>query len=358
MKDKKIAVISSGNGGQAMAGYFSNLGYRVALYVREQERVDMFKSNDFVVGGAVECTTEIDLISCNMDEVIEGAYLIMVTTPSQYHSIVAKAMAPYLKDGQMVILNPGRTLGSYEFDKVLSDNGCTADITLGETETFIFTCRCLKLGHPIIYSIKTGVEVAAHKPERTPLLVEALSELFPGIHAAKSTLHTGFCNIGMIFHPLPILMNITRVEAKEGFLFYMDGISPLVANILERLDKERVSVAKALGVDVLSAYDWLYERYGSEGENLYERIQNTKAYATVLAPTDIDTRYIFEDIRTGCVPVSCAGKKLGVDTYIVDSVIQWASTVYDFDFMSKGRNDRYLDFERIMEDAKNIAKQA
>lgn len=356
MKDKKIAVISSGNGGQSMAGYFSNMGYHVSLYVREQERADMFLSNEFVVGGVVECTTEIDQISCDMQAVVEGAYLIMVTTPSQYHHVVAKAMAPYLEDGQQVILNPGRTLGTYEFDRVLRDNGCTADITLGETETFIFTCRCLKPGHPMIYSIKTGVEVAAHKQERTQELVATLSELFPGIHAAKSIFHTGFCNIGMVFHPMPILMNITRVEAKEGFLFYMEGISPLVANILERLDSERVNVAKALGVEVLSAFDWLHERYGSEGSNLYERIQNTKAYATVLAPTDIDTRYIYEDIQTGCVPMSCLGKQIGVDTYIINSAIQWASTVYNFDFIKNGRNEKTLDISQIIEDAKSLGK--
>lgn len=353
-KGKKIAVISSGNGGQAMAGYFSHLGYQVSLYVREQERVDMFGSNTFKLDGVIECVTDIDLISCDMEAVIKDAYLIMVTTPSQYHSVVAKTMAPYLEDGQIVVLNPGRTLGTYEFVKVLNDYGCTADVTVGETETFIFTCRCLKPGHPMIYTIKHGVEVAAHEQERTKMLVDTLNELFPEVQPAKSTLHTGLCNIGMIFHPLPILMNITRVEAKEGFLFYMEGISPLVANIIERMDKERIAVAEALGIKVLSAYDWLWERYGSDGDTLYERIQDTGAYATVLAPTDIDTRYIFEDVRTGCVPVSCLGKELGVDTYIIDSVIQWASTVYNFNFMKYGRNEQVVDFPKLIEDAKHI----
>lgn len=351
MKQNKIAVISSGNGGQAMAAYFSNQGYEVALYAREQERVEMFDSNIFTLSGVVECEAEIHLISCDMEAVIRDAFLIMVTTPAQYHSVVAKAMAPYLVDGQTVVLNPGRTFGTYEVTSVLAQNGCTADVTVAETDTLAFTCRCVKPGHPIIYSIKHDLEVAAHHPERTMQVVELLRRILPAVNPAASTLYTGLSNIGMIFHPLPILMNITRVEAKEDFLYYKEGISPLVANVLERMDRERVAVARALGVKVMSAYEWVGDKYGSQGENLYARIQDTDAYSTVTAPTDIDTRYIYEDIRTGCVPVSCLGKYVGIDTYIIDSVIQWATTVYNYDFMARGRNHSVVDFHALVDRA-------
>lgn len=139
--------------------------------------------------------------------------------------------------------------------------------------------------------------------------------IFPEFIPAENTLETSFANIGMVFHPLPILMNITRVEAKEAFRFYLDGISPLVANILARLDEERVSVAKSYGINTPSAFDWLLTHYGAQGNTLYERIQNNKAYSTILAPTDIDTRYIYEDILTGCVPVLCSKRNGSGNTY-------------------------------------------
>ena len=171
------------------------------------------------------------------------------------------------------------------------------------------------------------------------------------VNPSYSILHTGLSNIGMIFHPLPILMNITRVEAKEDFLYYKEGISPLVANVLERMDMERMAVADALDIKILSASDWLTDKYGSTGSSLYERLQSTDAYSTVTAPTDIDTRYIFEDVRTGCVPLSCLAKHIGVPTPIIDSVISWASTVYNYDFMANGRNDDVLDFRALVHDA-------
>ena len=348
MKKKKIAVISSGNGGQSMAAYFKYLGYRVALYAREAERVKMFTSHRFVISGEVEAEVEIEVISSDMNEVVSGAFLIMVTTPAQYHHIVARAMAPFLKDGQAVVLNPGRTFGTLAFSKVLVECGCKADIMLGETDTFTFTCRCPEVGKPQIYKIKDSVRLAAHDPVYAERLLDILHEIFDMYSLAECILHTGFSNMGMIFHPMPILMNITRVEAGENFRFYMEGISPLVAGILEKMDVERVSVANAYGVSVPTARQWLAECYGSRGDSLFEQIQNTAAYKTVLAPVDIDTRYIFEDVLTGCVPTSCAGKAVGVSTDVLDTLIKWASILYGRDFHAEGRNETLIDFKSFL----------
>ena len=347
-KKKKIAVISSGNGGQSMAAYFSYLGYEVALYAREAERVDMFPDNRFMLSGEVEGEAEVSLISSDMGKVVSNAYLIMVTTPAQYHHIVARAMALHLTDGQAVVLNPGRTFGTVAFSKVLTECGCKADIMLGETDTFAFTCRCPELRKPQIYKIKDSVRIAAHDKAYAERLLEIMREIFSMFSMAESVLHTGFSNVGMIFHPMPILMNITRVEAKEDFRFYMEGISPLVAGLLEKMDQERVAVANAYGVAVPTARQWLAECYGSRGNSLFEQIQNTSAYETVLAPTDIDTRYIFEDILTGCVPTSCAGKAVDVSTEVLDTLIKWASVLYSRDFYAEGRNDALIDFSRFI----------
>ncbi|MCL2820671.1 MAG: NAD/NADP octopine/nopaline dehydrogenase family protein [Oscillospiraceae bacterium] len=347
-KIKKIAVISSGNGGQSMAAYFAYLGYRVALYAREAERVDMFSDFKFTISGAINAETEVELISSDMGEVIKNAELIMVTTPAQYHPIVARAMAPYLVNGQAVVLNPGRTFGTLAFSKVIKECGSTAEIMLGETDTFTFTCRCPELRKPQIYKIKDTVRLAAHDNAYAGELLDLMHEIFKMFCLAENVLYTGFSNIGMIFHPMPILMNITRVEAKEDFKFYVQGISPLVAGILEKMDAERVAVANAYGAAVPTARRWLEECYGSRGNSLYEQIQNTQAYKTVLAPTDIDTRYIFEDILTGCVPTSCAGKAAGIQTEVLDTLIRWASILYSRDFRAEGRNENLIDFKSFL----------
>jgi len=347
-KINKIAVISSGNGGQSMAAYFAYLGYRVALYAREAERVDMFPDFKFVISGEINAEVDVELISSDMGAVVRGAELIMVTTPAQYHPIVARAMAPHLESGQALVLNPGRTFGTLAFSKVLSECGCRADIMLGETDTFTFTCRCPELRQPQIFKIKDTVRLAAHNSDYAHELLALLHEIFSMYSLAESILYTGFSNIGMIFHPMPIIMNITRVEAKEDFKFYMQAISPMVAEILEKMDIERLAVANAYGVSVPSARQWLVDCYGSRGITLYEKIQNTDAYKTVLAPKDIDTRYVFEDVPTGCVPTSCAGRAAGIPTPTIDILIKWASLLYGRDFHAEGRNENLIDFTSFL----------
>ncbi len=353
LNSRKVAIISSGNGGQSMAAWLAHFGFSVALYVRESERVTMFPDDHvFKLRGIVESSPVVDCISSDMAEVIRDAHLIMVTTPTQYHEIVARAMASSLVDGQIVVLNPGRTFGTYVFTKALADAGCTAQAVIAEAETFLFACRCARVAEPYIHGIKEHVRVAAHNPDDTLCVTDALEKIFPNVfEPAASTLETSFSNIGMIFHPLPILLNITRVEQQEKFLYYMEGISPLVANILERMDQERLAVAKAYGIEVMSAFEWLEVHYGAEGDTLFERIQNTPAYANIYAPVDIDTRYIFEDMLTGCVPMYCAGKHAGVDTPIIKSAILWASTVYASDFYYNGRNTEKIDFAELLRDA-------
>lgn len=354
MLDKqKIAVISSGNGGQAMAGYFAHKGYLTYLYAREQERVDMFASNLFTLSGVVECTAKVDTISPDMGQVVRDAHLIMVTTPSQYHRVIAKEMAPWLEDGQIIVLNPGRTFGTFEFDQTLRQNGCTKDLVVAEAETFIFTCRCKEVGKPIIYKIKDHMKVAAHDFLKTPLVLEALQPIFPTITGAKDVLETGFGNMGMIFHPLPMLMNLTRIEAKQEFLYYHEAITPLVANMLERLDQERVAVAQAMNVNTLPVLDWLADKYGSKGNNLYECLQNTAAYSEVYTPLDLHSRYIFEDVPTGCVPMFDMGRQLGLDMPMTESVIKWASAVFGRDFYTQGRNRERLDFALLAQAAQD-----
>lgn len=347
MNNKKIAVISTGNGGQSMAAYFTSQGYTVSLYAREVERVDMFRTKRFVMSGVVNGTVYVDSISCDMKEVIKDAHLIMVTTPAQYHTIVAKDMAPCLNDGQVVLLNPGRTFGTFEFDKTLRDNGCTAKYILAEADTFAFTCRCVQIGYPMIYSIKNNVLVGAHIPETIDTIMDVLNPVLGCFAPAESVVQTSLMNIGMIFHPLPFIMNFTRVELGEHYLHYKEGITPMIADLLESLDHERTSVAKALGYELMSAKEWLAERYGAKGINLYEGIQANDAYADVYAPTDIYSRYVFEDIPTGCVPLSAVAAHLGVDTPITNALISWASALYGFDFVGRGRNADKMDLDNI-----------
>ena len=68
---------------------------------------------------------------------------------------------------------------------------------------------------------------------------------------ASNCLETSLSNIGALFHPTPVLLNIGRIENDlQGFRYYWDGITPSVATLVGEIDQERMAVARAYGVSV------------------------------------------------------------------------------------------------------------
>ena len=154
----------------------------------------------------------------------------MVVTPSSAHADVAAACAAHLSDGQIVVLNPGRTCGAIEFTKVLRDNGCTADVTVAETGTFIYASRSDGPAQARIFRIKEAVPLAALPASRTPRVLETLCTAYPQFIDGGNVLKTSLDNMGAIFHPALTLLNAGWIEATHGnFQFYVDGVTPSVA---------------------------------------------------------------------------------------------------------------------------------
>lgn len=335
----KIAVIGAGNGGQAIAGYLASEGHDVNLFDRNKEKVVGigFLGKSIVLKGSIQCQGVLRMVTDQLALAIKNVDLIMVATTATAHRFLAKDMATLLEEGQVVVLNPGRTGGALEFRKVLEECGCKTRIFLAEAQTLIYACRSMKLGFVNIIGVKDKVLLAALPSSDTGYVLQMLSELYGCFVAANSVLTTGFENIGAVFHPGIVLFNAAAIERGNMFYFYRD-MTPRIAAFVEALDKERLSVAKAYGVDAISAKDWVAYAYnGVEGNTLCERMRNNPAYNDIVAPSQIDCRQITEDIPTGLIPLAEFGKMAGVDTPLSHSVITACCELLNTDFWKEGR---------------------
>ena len=156
-------------------------------------------------------------VTSDMAQALAEADLVMVVVPSSAHAEVArKQAAPHLRDGQIVVLHPGRTLGAIEFHKVLCDQGCRADVTVAEAETFIYASRSDGPAQARIFRIKESVPLAALPAKRTTQVLEALAPAYPQFIDGINVLHTGLNNMGAIFHPALTLLNAGRIESTHG----------------------------------------------------------------------------------------------------------------------------------------------
>ena len=332
-------VVGAGNGGLAMAGHLGILGFRVRVYNRSSEHLDGLRWHGGVkVEGAVRGFGPVEFATSEIEKALDGAHIIMVVTPSIAHAGLAKIMAPHLADGQVVVLNPGRTGGALEFRKVLMDEGAPGRPVIAEAQTFLYASRATSRHEAKIFKIKNGVPVASLPSYWTPEVLALLEGAFPQFSAGGNVLATSLENIGAVFHPALTILNAGWIEETRGdFDYYIQGITPSIAVFLEQVDQDRLAVARRLGVRSVSAREWLYLSYDSSGEDLYEAIHNTTAYRGIKAPSTINHRYVFEDIPMSLVPLSSMGAMLGVSTPAIDMVIELGSRMLKTDYWSVGR---------------------
>lgn len=334
----RFAVLGAGHGGHALAGYLGLLGYPVTIYTHTQAKADAITdAGGIQLEGAVEGFGPVELASLDLAAVLDGADVVLETHPAHLHRQVAAACAPWLRPGQVVVLNPGRTGGALEFSHTIAELG-DRGIIVAETQTFPFASRMLAPGHGHVFGIKRAVPIAALPARLTPRVLALLHGAMPWLTAAGSVLETSLANIGGVFHPTLTLLNAGRIEDTQGnFEFYHAGATPGVGRVLEQLDQERLGVAAALGVTVPSAQRWLAEAYGVGGEDLRDAILRNRSYAGIRAPETLEHRYIEEDIPAGLVPLASLGHHLGVETPVMDSLIDLASVIHQRDYRREGR---------------------
>jgi opine dehydrogenase len=277
--------------------------------------------------------------------------MIMVVVPSSAHKEVAKTCAPHLKDGQIIILHPGRTCGAIEFAKTLHDNHNQADVIVAEAETFIYAARSDGPAQARIFRIKEAVPLAALPAIRTQLVLDKLHDAYPQYIDGKNVLQTGLNNMGAIFHPALVILNAGWIESTHGdYQFYIDGVTPSVAKILEALDRERVTVSSSLGIRSRTALEWLKLAYDADGDNLYEAIQNQPGYYGITAPPTLKHRYLFEDVPMSMVPIASLGRQFGVSVRAMDSIIRLACIVHRTDYWRRGRTVEKLGIHQMSEE--------
>ena len=342
----KIAVIGAGNGGQSIAGYFALQGYETSLYDIDVQKMNILKQKGGIaLTGRIEGFGKIDCITTDIAEAVKGAEIVMVTTVANAHRAVAKSMAPYVEEGQMIILNPGRTCGALVFNQTLQTEGCTKRYYLGEAQTLVYACRVIENGKVNIIGVKDEVFLAGLPASDTEYILSTINPMYPCFVKADNVLRTSLENIGAMFHPCVCLFNAATIERQDEFWFYRD-MTEQVARFIEKFDQERLAVGKAYGVDLLSVTEWIKVAYkDTEGDTLCERMKNNPAYHDIKAPGTIFTRQLTEDIPTGVLPIMELGKAAGVEVPLLTSMVNTIEALLDIDLHTNGRSLKNLGLE-------------
>lgn len=339
----KIAVIGAGNGGQAIAGFLGLSGYNVSLYDIDATKIsDLQGKGGIELEGRIKGFGKVGCITTDISDAVKGAEIIMVTTVANAHRAVAKSLAPLIEEGQVIILNPGRTCGALVFKQTLTDCGCNKRYYLGEAQTLVYACRVVENGHVNVIGVKDEVLLSGLPAADTDYILEKINPIYPSFMKTDNVLRTSLENIGAMFHPCVLLFNAATIERNEVFWFYRD-MTEQVAEFIEKFDAERLAVGKAYGIELLGVRDWIKFAYkDTEGETLCERMRNNPAYHDIKSPSTIFTRQLTEDIPTGVLPIMQLGKAAGVETTLLDSMVHICEALLNMDLHTNGRSLKNL----------------
>lgn len=334
----KVAVIGAGNGGQAMAGFLAMNGHKVNLYARNLKKIGRLIENEGVfLKGQIAGFGRVERITDDLKLAIAECEVIMIVTTADAHGDVAVKLAPIVEDNQIIVLNPGRTGGAFELRKIFNDICPTKKIYVAEVQSLVYACRIEIPGTVRVFGVKDRVPMATLPSSDLQHVTSVLNRLYNCFFPVENVLITSLENIGAIFHPIIVIFNASRIERGEDFYFYND-ITPKVCDVLQKVDKERLELGNAFGIELKSASDWIsYAYLDIKGEDLFSKMKNNPAYYQIQAPRQLDSRLLFEDIPTGILPMIELGRLVGLEMPLMNSILHLSESLLDCDFRLTGR---------------------
>jgi len=371
MEKDLIAVLGGGNGGHAIAANLSLAGFKVNFFELPQfaesfEKVLRTKEIQ-IPGISIDGVAKLNLATTDIQQAIKDAGVIFVITPAFGHKAMAEVCAPFVQDGQIIVLMPGSG-GSLEFVNIFKQRKVKREVTFAESCTLPYGARLKGPGHVSVLINAMILPTGVFPSKKTEEVIPKLKPFYPMITPAKDVLEAAINNPNPIVHPVATLLSATRIEHSKGeFYLYAEGMTPAVARTYESLNQERLSICKALGYKLHHWDNLEFKDYnlGETEEECRYRILNTSMDAAfgkdgiyagikMKGPEHLKDRYVTEDVPYGMVLLSTLGDLLGVPTPTHDAVIQLASVINRTDYWKTGRGMKQLGLSTL--DKKGLKK--
>ncbi|MBT8220438.1 MAG: NAD/NADP octopine/nopaline dehydrogenase family protein [Bacteroidia bacterium] len=332
----KIAILGSGNGGCAMAAECALQGNEVSIFDFEGFPSNINAINDasgIKFSGIIEGYAPIAYAGHDIEKTVTDAELIYVVSPSYATFYFAREYKKAMQKGQKVIVCPGTNGGALIFKKELGLDFSDPDIIVAETSTLPYACRITDPGEVhIFHKLDDGVYIASLPSSKIDDIYAIFKKTYPGSHPYQNVLQTLLQNGNNVIHPAVSLLNVGRIESPEDFFFYEEGVTPAVGRLMEAVDKERMAIAEAFGLEILSEPEAGYVQGYMLEKNYHTGYSKAPGFAGINAQTQIENRYFTEDVGYGLVLLEDMAKSVGVETPIINAIIKIVSVLLETDY--------------------------
>ena len=289
--------------------------------------------------------------------------MIIVAVPSLAHDIFFDQLVPVLEDGQIIHIIPDN-YGSLKLRKKMREAGSDKKVIIGGWSSAPYGSRVVTEGGVqtsevyLVYRAITLRGAALPSTDQDDFLkstqyigsFDAITK-GDGVTGGDTILDIGFSNVNPVLHCPGTILGVGVMENwgkifggndKYTYSIYSHAYCPSIAEVQYSFYQEELELAKAIGVSVqefpkknfMSRTSILGPEYMGDDCIVPFDEQYETAYGT--GPFTIQNRYVTEDVPVGCHIYHELGKKYGVETKVIDSMITLASIMTGQDFYKTG----------------------
>ncbi len=357
---KRVGVLGAGNGGITFAAHFLDTpGVEwVSLYNRSPARREpicargnrIFSRGE--IGGPGGKEMKLALVTGDPVEASRDADLIIMAGIQQAIDPIGRALGSHVRPDQVIMIGSG-TLGStWEMRASLRAGGCKDLPVVGEFNILPYATKLDDgvEGRVWVRGVKKALDTAFVPEEAVdPAFRAKLLEIYDCLNIFPDVLYTGLSGANMVFHPVVVMRNLHKIEAGRPWRLYEEGVTPEVSVLFDLVDKERMAIARACGIEMVTMLKFLSTAYppfdGAEVTNIYEwfrsRMRSKEGQVhleAVPGPLSVNVRLIEEDVPYGMVPLEALGNIVGVATPTISAFIDEAVELMGVDYRKTGRS--------------------
>jgi len=277
-------------------------------------------------------------ITKDVESAVRFGDILFITTTTLQHEHVAKLIAPYVRDGQIIVLLPGY-MGSQIFKHHIHK-----DVTYSEWETTAYNGRIMESMYVRITFYNPRNAISVLPVSRKDEVLGILSSMFDNTrYTRKHILESAIHNPNLIVHTIGMLLSASRIEYSKGeFWMYREAFTKSVVNVIRAFDEQKNKILNLFGCDSLNYFDAAKWRNEEDLSKDAMEVFMSFAASSNKGPSTLEHRYLLEDVPAGLCLFSSVGKVAGVETTIADSIINLTSALLSRDFWQEGRTIQKL----------------
>lgn len=332
MAGMNVGIVGVGGIGLAYAAWIAHREHDVAVWSPRGGSAPLLREEPLRATGILDYTGRVGYAD-SAQALAARSDVIMIAVPLNGHRFAIDELLPHLRSGQLVIVSSMGSLSALYLYERASALGL--EIRVASFGTTALTARRKSPSHVEVMTRRNSLGVSCLPRSRSNKAIAVCDALFGGEFTVDATpLVSTLANSNAVSHVPLALFNWTRIERVENWPQY-HFMTPQVAGVIAKLDAERRSVAEAYGIKVRSVEQHLAQSFGTATVNLADIAAELHLRrGGPPGPTDVNTRFLSEDVPYGLVFLFALGSVAGVPTPATEAMIATAGLILGQDFFT------------------------